>query len=143
MINDWLNEHIEQIKEGKIKVFVEDECHLQGGDICGYGWANRQERLEAEVKNYRDSQTYYGAMGCITGKMLLTSYFLANTSSTIEFVKQLQSQNPKAKIVLIWDGASHHRSQEFRDFLARTNQGKEWNVHASSVLLPMHPKKIR
>ena len=129
MINDWLNQHIEQIKEGKIKVFVEDECHLQGGDICGYGWANRQERLEAEVKNYRDSQTYYGAMDCITGKMLLTSYSKANTSSTIEFIKQLQFQNPKAKIVLIWDGASHHRSQEFRDFLAQTNQGEEWNVH--------------
>ena len=62
-------------------------------------------------------------------KCFLTSYSKANTSSTIEFVKQLQSQNPKAKIVLIWDGASHHRSQEFRDFLARTNQGKEWNVH--------------
>ena len=109
MISDWLDEHIEQIKQGKIKVFVEDECHLLRGDICGAGWGNRQERLETEVKNYRDSQTYYGAIDCMTGEMVLHSCKSANSSSTIEFVKQLQSQNPKAKIVLIWDGASHHR----------------------------------
>ncbi len=129
MINAWLSEHIEQIKAGKIKVFVQDECHLKGGDICGYGWGNRQERLEIPVKNYRDSQTYYGAMNCLTGEMILRSYSTANTKSTIEFVKELQSQNPESKIALIWDGASHHRCREFRDFLAQNNQGQEWNVH--------------
>ena len=137
MIDDWLNEHIEQIAKGKIKVFVEDECHLKGGDICpkgyrfayGYGWGDRQERLETPVKNYRDSQTYYGAMNCLTGEMILRSYSIANSSSTIEFVKELQSQDPEAKIALIWDGASHHRSREFRNFLAQTNRGQEWNVH--------------
>ena len=72
---------------------------------------------------------YYGAVNCLTGEMTLSSYSTANTTSTIKFVKELQSQDPEAKIVLIWDGASHHRSQEFRDFLAQTNQGKEWNVH--------------
>ena len=30
---------------------------------------------------------------------------------------------------MIWDGASHHRSQELRNFLAQTNQGQEWKVH--------------
>ena len=68
-------------------------------------------------------------MNCITGEMILRSYSKANSSSTIEFVKEIQSQNSEAKIVLIWDGASHHRSQEFRNFLAQVNQGKEWNVH--------------
>ena len=123
------SEHIEQIREEKIKVFVEDECHLKGGDICGYGWGDCQARLETPVKNYRDSQTYYGAMNCLTGEMILRSYKSANTRSTIEFVRELQSQNPKIKIVLIWDGASHHRSGEFRDFLAQNNQGQEWNLH--------------
>jgi hypothetical protein len=62
IINDWLVEHIKQIKQGKIKVFVEDECHLLGGNICGYAWSDRQKRLDVKVKNYRDSQTYYGAV---------------------------------------------------------------------------------
>ena len=129
MIDAWLSEHIEQIKAGEIKVFVEDECHLKGGDICGSGWGDRRERLETPVKNYRDSQTYYGAIDCLTGEMTLRSYKSANTSSTIEFIKELQSQDPEAKIALIWDGASHHRSREFRDFLAQANQGQEWNIH--------------
>lgn len=129
MINDWLVAHSEEINQGKIKVLIQDECHLKGGDICGYGWGNRQERLDVKVKNYRDSQTYYGAIDCVTQKMFLCSYKTANSSSTIEFVKYLQAQNPKAKIVLIWDGASHHRSEEFRDFLAQVNQGEDWNIH--------------
>ena len=48
MINDWLSEHSEQFIKEKIKVFVEDECHLKGGDICGYGWGDCQERLETK-----------------------------------------------------------------------------------------------
>ena len=92
------------------------------GEIAKKDW-------KPSVKNYRDSQTYYGAMNCLTGKMILSSYSTANTKSTIKFVKELQSQHREAKIVLIWDGASHHRSQEFRNFLARANTGEEWNVH--------------
>jgi hypothetical protein len=37
MIADWLLEHSAEINQGKIRVLVEDECHLKGGDICGYG----------------------------------------------------------------------------------------------------------
>ena len=69
MIADWLSAHFEDINQGKIKVLVQDECHLKAGDICGYGWGARQERLDVKVNNY-----------------------------------------PETKIVLIWDGASHHRS---------------------------------
>ena len=52
MIADWLLAHIEEIEGGKIKVLVQDECHLQGGDICGSGWGARQERLDVKVKNF-------------------------------------------------------------------------------------------
>ena len=91
-------------------------------------------RLPRKIRNQASKTIailapYYGAMNCLTGEMILRSYKSANTSSTIEFVKELQSQDPEAKIVLIWDGASHHRSQKFRDFLAQTNQREESNVH--------------
>ena len=59
MISDWLSEHSIEIKQGKIRVLVEDECHLKGGDICGRGWADRKQRLDVQVKNYLDSKTYY------------------------------------------------------------------------------------
>lgn len=35
----------------------------------------------------------------------------------------------EAKIVLVWDGASYHRSQEFREFLTQVNQDRDWNIH--------------
>ncbi len=39
MIAEWLAAHQEDIQTGQVRVFVVDECHLKGGDICGYGWA--------------------------------------------------------------------------------------------------------
>lgn len=65
VIANWLKTHQEDIKSGKIRVLALDECHTQAGDICGYGWGNRQQRREVNVDNYRDSQTYYGALDCI------------------------------------------------------------------------------
>jgi hypothetical protein len=32
--------------------------------------------------------------------------------------KKLQVKNPKAKILLIWDGASYHRAEDMKKFLA-------------------------
>ena len=129
MIADWLQEHSKDISIGKIRVLALDECHLTGGDICGRGWGNRQHRREVEMDNYRASQTYYGAIDCISGEMFLSSYRTANSSSTIEFVRHIQAQNRGVKLVLIWDGASYHRSQEFRDFLAEVNYGDDWQIH--------------
>lgn len=128
-IKDWLQTHQQEIKEGKIRVFAVDECHVQAGEVCGYGWGDRQKRREVEVDNYRDSQTYYGALDCMSTQVVLTSAQWANSASTIEFIKELQAQNLGAKLALIWDGASYHRSQELRNFLAEVNQGEDWQVH--------------
>lgn len=129
MISDWLEQNHSEISQGLIRVFALDECHLCAGDICGYGWGARQKRREVEVDNYRDSQTYYGALDCLSGQLILRPYQRANSSSTIDFVKHLQTQSQGTKIVLIWDGASYHRSQEFRDFLDQINSVEQWNVH--------------
>lgn len=129
MISDWLEHNREEIQNGKIRVFAVDECHVCAGDICGYGWGDRKERREVDVDNYRDSQTYYGALDCVSGEVILSAYKTANSSSTIDFIQHLQSRNEGAQIVLVWDGASYHRSQEFRDFLSQVNTDQQWNLH--------------
>ena len=129
IITEWLRIHEQEITEGKIRVLAVDECHVQAGEICGYGWGDRQQRREVNVKNYRDSQTYYGALDCLTGEVMLLPAQTANTASTIKFVEYLQAQAPNTKLALIWDGASYHRSEEFREFLAQVNQGEDWQVH--------------
>ncbi|WP_287525763.1 transposase [Okeania sp. SIO2C2] len=112
-----------------MRVFALDECDVCAEDICGYGWGDRLERREVEVDNYRDSQTYYGALDCQSEEVILSAYQTANTEATIDFVKHLRIQSEEAKIVLIWDGSSYHRSQEFRKFLATINTQTNITVH--------------
>jgi transposase len=39
-------------------------------------------------------------------------------------MEYLEKQHLHQRIALIWDGASYHRSQEIKDFLAEKNAGK-------------------
>ncbi len=129
MIADWLAVHQVELQTGRIRVFAVDECHLKGGDICGYGWGNRHQRREVEVSNYRDSQTYFGAVDCLNGDCVVSAAKTANSASTIDFIQRLQAHCNGARIVLVWDGASYHRSQELREFLAQINPEDDWVVH--------------
>jgi len=36
-----------------------DECHLLWGDLCGYVWGKTNERIEVDMTNYRNKQTYF------------------------------------------------------------------------------------
>ena len=71
MIADWLGEYRDAIQAGEVCVFAVDECHLKGGGICGYGWGHWHEHRQVEVANYRDSQTYFEAVDCISGERLI------------------------------------------------------------------------
>lgn len=54
-----------------------------------------------------------------------------DSKNAIAFVEDLLSQYPKSRIALIWDGASYHRSSEFKAYLDTINQGlnlDEWKV---------------
>jgi len=45
-ICDILEEHREAIESRKLVVYLIDECHLLWGDVCGYLWGRRNERIE-------------------------------------------------------------------------------------------------
>ena len=83
------------------------------------------------MKNEKQRQTYYGAMNYRTGKVILKKYPQGNTENTIKLIEHLRTENPSSKLVIIWDGATYHYSQEFREYLQRVNQGKtqeEWII---------------
>lgn len=112
-------------------VFFEDECHLLWGDLCGYGWGKTDERLEVPVVNERSKQTYYGALNLCTQEFCIQALDKGNSQATICFIETLRAQHPEARIALIWDGASYHRSQALKDYLATLNQDLEesqWQV---------------
>ncbi len=45
----------------------------------------------------------------------------------------MRSQRPESKLLIIWDGASYHRSQAIKDYLDSLNSGlskEEWLITA-------------
>jgi len=124
-------------------VFFEDECHLLWGDLCGYVWGKTDERIEVPIVNERLKQTYYGAVDVYTQRCLIQAAEKGNSEGTIVFLKYLLTQYPNSRIALIWDGATYHRSQALREYLASVNQGLDesnWKITCIR-LAPNDPKQ--
>jgi len=45
----------------------------------------------------------------------------------VAFLKNLQSLNPEARHLIIWDGTSYYNYKEMKAYLEEINQGKEWD----------------
>lgn len=103
-------------------MFFQDECHLLWGNVCGYVWGPRHQRLEILMKNERERQTYFGAVNLATGKCLVQRYPRGNGEYTVQYLQYVLRQCPESQIVLIWDGAPYHRSQEVKAFLASSER---------------------
>lgn len=120
-LSDWQVE----IESGRLTVFMIDECHLLWGDMIGYVWGKTNMRIEIPIKNEKERQTYYGALDYKTKEFIVKAYPAGNTENTINFIKYLQKQRPGNKLALIWDGATYHCSQGFREFLGKLNDELE------------------
>ncbi len=109
-----------------------DECHLLEGDVSGYVWGAEGVRVEVPVVNERNRQTYYGALDLLSKRLLLEAHASGNTTCTIAYLKFLQKQFSEERLLILWDGASYHRSKELRTFLEEVNEGlpeAEWKIH--------------
>jgi len=112
-------------------VLLEDESHLLWGDVCGKVWGPRNQKIPVEMTNQRQRQTYYGAVNLYTHQFHLQALAAGNGEHTVTYLKWCQSLYPGKKLLLIWDGATYHRSQEMKTFLAQQNAGldePDWKV---------------
>ena len=140
----FLAENRESIESEKLIILFVDECHLLWGDICEQVWGKASTRIEIPIKNEKQRPSYYGAINYYTGKVILQKYPQGNTEKTIKFIKYLKA-NSERKLVIIWDGASYHYSQEFRQYLEKVNQGKlekDWSIKWIE-LAPNAPEHMR
>jgi transposase len=121
-----------EIASGQVRVMFLDECHLLWGDISGYGWSRRNQRVDVEVKSTRERQTYYGALDYLTKSFVVHEYSVGNEDNTVAFLKYLQSlSKDSTRLVIIWDGASYHRSAVVQEFLAQVNGSlppEQWKI---------------
>lgn len=130
-ISKKLSEWDEEIKEGKLTVFMLDECHLNWGNLVGYVWGKTNERIKIDIKNEKERQTYYGALDYRSKEFLMQEYSTGNTENTIKFLEYLQKERKGQRIVIIWDGAKYHYSEEMKEYLEKINKGKkeeEWQI---------------
>ena len=142
-IEKILSSHKIEIETGMLVVYAIDECHLMGGDIIGEIWGLSKKRVEIPIKNYRDRQTYYGALNLFEPEFILEAYPTGNGECTIDFLKHLQLINTEQRILIIWDGASYHRGKEMKDFLAQQNDGlerEEWKI-TCELFAPYAPEE--
>jgi len=104
---------------------------LLWGDTTGYVWGRRNEKTEVPIQNIKQRQTYYGALNLYNRDFVLTPHDAGNEGNTIEFIKHLQDLNPGKKLILIWDGASYHRSEAVQAYLKKVNEDleeQEWKI---------------
>lgn len=106
-------------------MFMVDECHLLWGDISGYAWGKTSERISVPVVNARDKQTYFGALDYKTKEFITSPAAKGDSKNTINFLEYLRQQRPDAKLLIIWDGASYHRSQDIQNYLDSLNRELE------------------
>ena len=142
-IINFLEQNQAEIEAGRLIVFFVDECHLLGDDVCGYVWGKRDIRIEIPIKNTKKRQTYFGALNYHTKNFSIREYPAGNSENTVKFIKDLRKEYPKTRIALIWDGASYHKSDEVKDFLASVNNNyepTEWRI-TCIVFAPNAPEQ--
>ena len=105
------------IESERMVAFFVDECHLHWGNSADYIWGPKKERAQVIVPNEQQKQTYFGALDAKSGRMTVQPPPTGNSERTIAFLETLRAQHPSQQIVVIWDGASYHRSWRVKQYL--------------------------
>jgi transposase len=116
---------------GSVVVLYIDQCHLIWDDARGYVWGPREQRIEIPMTNFRERQTYYGAIEPLSGELIVVPTESANGYWTSIFVEYLRQHYPEKRLILLWDGASYHRGVEMQEYLEAVNLRRsrdEWLV---------------
>jgi transposase len=97
-----------------------------------YVWGKSTRRVEVEMTNQKQRQTYYGALDYGNEEFLIQPYKKGDSANTISFLKYLIKQRQNSRLTSIWDGATYHKSQEVREYLGLVNKAKspeKWQIN--------------
>lgn len=113
-------------------VFFVDECHLRWGDAVGYVWGPVGQRVSVPILNAHARQTYYGALDLMTGRAFTWPAPCGDSDQTVAFFKALRRRFQGRPMLILWDGASYHRSARMKAYLHEVNGDRpedEWRIH--------------
>lgn len=118
-----ITEQAAAIVRGDLVVLYADECHLSHGDARGYVWGPSDQRMEVPIANARERQTYFGAVDARTGELTVMEALQGDGDWTVRFLTFLREQYASKQLLICWDGASYHRGNAVRSYLASQNHG--------------------
>ena len=134
-INQQLDQQDEAIQAGRLIVLYLDECHLLWDDARGYVWGKSTDRVEIPMTNFRQRQTYYGAIEHLQGETTVQAYPAGDGVSTVAFLHLLRQKYAGKRLLLIWDGATYHKGTEMLDYLTTLNHGLDASAWWVTCLL--------
>ncbi|MBJ7899100.1 MAG: IS630 family transposase, partial [Cyanobacteria bacterium RI_101] len=120
-ISKILERELPAIKSVTFVVYAIDEVHLEEGGLVSHLWGKTQDRVNLQLENPKNRQTYYGALNLVTQDLVLEKYEADNAESTVDFLRKLLEMHPNQKILIFWDGAKYHTGEVMKSFLEEIN----------------------
>lgn len=101
-------------------LLVQDEMILTTQTTCQKIWLPQGEYPIVDVSTNRKRRCIYGFLNVVKGEEHAFKTMGANSEATKKVLNKIGKLYPKQKIVIIWDNASWHKSQEIRRYLSET-----------------------
>lgn len=109
---------------------VADECKLQQEPNACYRWNPKRKTPVIKVNRKKQSVSIYGGLSKLTNKVITHFCQWQESKETIKFLGRIkqhwlslrQELDHAAPLLLVWDGASWHKSQEVKLWL-KSNPG--------------------
>jgi transposase len=109
----------ERLCAGSIRLVFIDEAHVHQDLDLGYTWApaNRPAWRKSTSPSLAARLNWYGAFDFSSGRCFLWQQGKCNGEQTALFLEQLSAWlgEEERPVILIWDGAPWHRSQQVQD----------------------------
>lgn len=112
-------------------VLVSDETRVEFEAKEDRIWAPKGDYPKVEFTGERIGHCFYGATDIFTGKHIIKDATWMDSGETVKFLEKVKKiyqkgriLKPKRKVLLIWDGAPHHRG-EVKQFLKWNNDWLE------------------
>jgi transposase len=105
----------QQMLRGEIRIIYIDEVHIHQDMDLGYAWTRKGKPAwrKSSSPSLSERINWYGAYDFTEGQVLIWHEGKCNSENTIQFLQRLSKwlNESERKIVIIWDGASYHRSK--------------------------------
>jgi transposase len=123
-VDAWKKEMAPVLKnafdEEKVVILVADEMILSTQTTFQKIWLPQGEYPKIDISNKRDRRCIYGFLNIKTGREHAFKTEKINSEETRKILDQIGNLYKNKKIILIWDGAPWHRSDEIKEFLTST-----------------------